>query len=297
MRRRRQNQPANDRGEGAGRSHTGRSAWRRCWRPGRTSTARPHDFAAVEAERPGDLDIARDRPRRRRCPGKPTAAAGTRATASAATAQPCRWDGQILDRVVDQDSRAGRVQPNRTGTIAAVVEICGDAKVDGWFFHAITGEQWLLKLKFRVAKDTFKRDDLWPSLDSNRSTIWPICRSMAVSRGCKCKNLRGPWQEVQLHVHCAGTKSIKPAFWKFLEQAVAGFNNFPRVQQRPEDVMPWKVLGQKWHFSRKGFPPGKKPPGKSTCWKNCASCWPNGAAGAIPLEQSASGPRLCARPE
>jgi excinuclease ABC subunit A len=22
--------------------------------------------------------------------------------------------------------------------------------------------------------------------------------------------------------------------------------------------MPWKVLGQKWHFARKGFPPGKK---------------------------------------
>jgi excinuclease ABC subunit A len=23
--------------------------------------------------------------------------------------------------------------------------------------------------------------------------------------------------------------------------------------------MPWKVLGQKWHFARKGFPPGKPP--------------------------------------
>ena len=26
--------------------------------------------------------------------------------------------------------------------------------------------------------------------------------------------------------------------------------------------MPWKVLGQKWHLSQKGFPPGKK-----TAWK------------------------------
>ena len=26
--------------------------------------------------------------------------------------------------------------------------------------------------------------------------------------------------------------------------------------------MPWKVLGQKWHLSKKGFPPGKK-----TAWK------------------------------
>ena len=24
-------------------------------------------------------------------------------------------------------------------------------------------------------------------------------------------------------------------------------------------MMPWKVLGRKWHLARKGFPPGKKP--------------------------------------
>jgi len=34
------------------------------------------------------------------------------------------------------------------------------------------------------------------------------------------------------------------------------------VGSKPEDVMPWKVLGQKWHMSKKGFPPGKK-----TAWK------------------------------
>ena len=74
----------------------------------------------------------------------------------------------------------------------------------------------------------------------------------------QCKNLRGPWQEVQLQVHSL-EEIDRPEFWKFLEQAVAGFQRFTdRVQQRPEDVMPWKVLGQKWHFARKGFPPGKK---------------------------------------
>jgi hypothetical protein len=35
-----------------------------------------------------------------------------------------------------------------------------------------------------------------------------------------------------------------------------------RITAKPEDVMPWKVLGQKWHMSKKGFPPGKK-----TAWK------------------------------
>jgi excinuclease ABC subunit A len=50
-----------------------------------------------------------------------------------------------------------------------------------------------------------------------------------------------------------------PEFWTFIDNAVAGFRKFAeRTEQRPEDVMPWKVLGQKWHLARKGFPPGKK---------------------------------------
>jgi hypothetical protein len=52
----------------------------------------------------------------------------------------------------------------------------------------------------------------------------------------------------------------QPGFWQLIDEAAAGFQKFTdKVATRPEDVMPWKVLGQKWHMSRKGFPPGKKP--------------------------------------
>jgi excinuclease ABC subunit A len=48
-------------------------------------------------------------------------------------------------------------------------------------------------------------------------------------------------------------------FWGFLERAVKGFGRWTeRVAQKPEDLMPWKKLGQRWHWSRKGFPPGKR---------------------------------------
>ena len=30
------------------------------------------------------------------------------------------------------------------------------------------------------------------------------------------------------------------------------------MQTKPEDVMPWKVNGERWHLGEKGFPPGKK---------------------------------------
>ena len=78
----------------------------------------------------------------------------------------------------------------------------------------------------------------------------------------KCKTLRGPWQEVQVDVH-SWQEVDTPAFWAFLDRAIAGFQKFTeRITTKPEDVMPWKVLGQKWHLSKKGFPPGKK-----TAWK------------------------------
>jgi excinuclease ABC subunit A len=30
------------------------------------------------------------------------------------------------------------------------------------------------------------------------------------------------------------------------------------MQTKPEDLMPWKVNGERWHLGEKGFPPGKK---------------------------------------
>jgi excinuclease ABC subunit A len=75
----------------------------------------------------------------------------------------------------------------------------------------------------------------------------------------QCKNLRGPFQEVEIRAY-SWQEIDTPAFWKFLDAAIAGFRKFTeRLQQSPEDVMPWKVLGRKWHLARKGFPPGKAP--------------------------------------
>jgi excinuclease ABC subunit A len=172
--------------------------------------------------------------------------------------EPCRWDGEILARVVDRIHELGEFSPtdwnNRT-----IVEIAAERKIDGWFFHAITGEQWVLKLKFRTAKKTFTRDELIERLDLKPLNDMPDLPVYGSEPRVKCKNIRGPWQEVELAVH-ALDEVDRPEFWQFLEQAVAGFRRYAdRAGQNPEDLMPWKVLGQKWHFSRRGFPPGKKP--------------------------------------
>jgi len=159
--------------------------------------------------------------------------------------------------VVDRIHELGTFSPTNWNS-RTIVEIAAERKTAGWFFHAVTGEQWIVRLKFRVAKKTFQRESLIERLALRPLNELPDLPIYGDQPRVKCKNLRGPWQEVELAVHSLD-EIDKPAFWQFLESAVAGFRRLAeRVTQNPEDVMPWKVLGQKWHFSRRGFPPGKK---------------------------------------
>ncbi len=72
----------------------------------------------------------------------------------------------------------------------------------------------------------------------------------------RCKTLRGPWQEVEIRAYSLDEIDA-PAFWSFLETAVRSFQQLTKTADI-EDVMPWKVLGQRWHLMRKGFAPGKR---------------------------------------
>jgi len=140
----------------------------------------------------------------------------------------------------------------------SVVEIAAVRKKAGWFFHAITGETWLLKMKFRTAKKTFHRDSLVADLALKRLNELEELPVYGNRQRTRAKNIRGPWQEVQLDVH-AYDEIDRPEFWSFLERAVAGFFRVvDRAEQDPTAIMPWKVLGKKWHVSHKGFPPGKR---------------------------------------
>ncbi len=171
--------------------------------------------------------------------------------------QPCRWDGAILERLVDRIQELGPFKPTNFDS-RTIVEIAGTSNSAGWFFHAITGDPWLLELKFRVPKNTFRREELVAQLDLkplNEMHDLPVYGS---EPRVSCRALRGPWQEIRMRVHALSEISTS-AFDRFLEMAVAGFQKFAqRVRQDPEEIMPWRVLGRKWHLSRKGFPPGKR---------------------------------------
>ncbi len=169
--------------------------------------------------------------------------------------EPVNWDGAILAQVVDAiQQHAGfgdTVWDQRT-----VVEIHGQKKSQGWFFHAITGDAWLLKMKFRVRPRTFKREDLVeqiPLPTPNEMDHIPVYGN---SPRVKLTNTTANWQEIEFRVHTWQEIDI-PGFWKFLDDAIASFQNkIDRIEAHIESETPWAKLGKQWHFMRKGFTAG-----------------------------------------
>ncbi len=217
---------------------------------------KPHDFAAAAAKLAGDLEIA-EVGKQTKMPWEADGRRWHTVDRVGRNGEPCRWDGRILEQIVDRIYELGQFSPPNWND-RSVVEIAAEKKTDGWFLHAITGEQWILKLKFRVAKSTFGRESLIAKLGMKPLNEMHELPVYGTDARVKVKTLRGPWQEIELRVHSLEEIDHKH-FWNFLEQAVAGFKKITeRVQQDPESIMPWTVLGRKWHLLRKGFPPGKR---------------------------------------
>src|SRR6185295_13277077 len=182
-----------------------------------------YDFVAEQESRNGDVDITQVG-REAKMPWENNGRMWHTQDRVGRQGQPCRWDGQILERIVDRVHDLGKFSDTDWNT-RTVVEIAAEKKSDGWFMHAITGEEWLLKLKFRVAKNTFQRDPLIAQLGLKPLNDLPDLPVYGHGPRVTCKNLRGPWQEVQLQVH-ALDEVDRPEFWKFLQTAVAGFHKF-----------------------------------------------------------------------
>jgi excinuclease ABC subunit A len=118
--------------------------------------------------------------------------------------------------------------------------------------------EWLVRLVFRVAKNTFKQDTLTKQLGLKPLDEMPELPVYGSEPRVKVANRKGPWQEIWMLVH-KREEIDTPAFRSFVKQAADAFHkNLGKMTSTPEDVMPWKVNGEKWHLSEKGFPPGRK---------------------------------------
>ena len=214
------------------------------------------DFAAEMTDRPGDRDIT-EVGRDAKMPWEIDGRHWHTVDRVGRTGNPCRWTGRILSETIDRIRQRLDLFSETDWNSRSVVEISGQKKSDGWFFHAITGEEWLLKMKFRTTRNTFRQEDLVKKLDLKPLNDMPELPLYGTEPRVKCKNLRGPWQEIELRVH-SYEEIDRVEFWDFVDRAVAGFAQFAkRVEEHSDILQPWKQLGRKWHFSRKGFPLGK----------------------------------------
>jgi excinuclease ABC subunit A len=171
--------------------------------------------------------------------------------------KPCVWEGEVLARVEEAIQKTGQFSLTNWKH-PSTVEITGPVKSAGWFFHAHTNMEWLVRLVFRVSKNTFKQIALEKALAIPPLNETEGVRVYSNDPRVRVANRRGPWQEVWMLVHRM-SEIDTPAFRDFLTKAIASFHkNITKMKTRPEDVMPWKIAGEKWHLGDKGFPPGKK---------------------------------------
>jgi excinuclease ABC subunit A len=116
----------------------------------------------------------------------------------------------------------------------------------------------MVRLVFHVGRNAFKQAEL-----SARLGIRPLNEIDGLEvygdeERVQVANRKGPWQEVAILAHRL-SEIDTPAFREILGQAAASFhNNLRRMQTRPEDLMPWKLNGERWHLGEKGFPAGKR---------------------------------------
>lgn len=169
-----------------------------------------------------------------------------------------RWEGRILEQVIDRIEATGYFAPIQWNS-RSIVEVTGEPASRGWFLHAITAETWIVKLKFRVPRGTFKQADLVqeiPLKTLNERDDLPIYSNEPRIR---VKMLEGPWQEIEIRAHDFAEIDV-PGFWKFLDKACKAFAGevAEKKDAESDEHAPWKKLGKKWHLSSKGMPVGKK---------------------------------------
>jgi excinuclease ABC subunit A len=168
--------------------------------------------------------------------------------------QPIRWEGRILAEIIRRIEESQEFTPVNWNH-RSVVEVCAKQKQLGWFLHAITAEEWLLKMKFRVPKNTFNklaliaRLDLKPLNDMEEIPMYGTKPRVRVGT-------KGRWQEIEIRA-CSWKEIDRQEFWDFLDTSIKEFSGFVADKLKPNDLMPWKVLGEAWHRLPKGLIGGK----------------------------------------
>ena len=148
------------------------------------------------------------------------------------------WDRQLLIKITETIEKAGGFSPisweNRS-----IVEVAGPIKSKGWFLHAITAETWLLKLKIRVPRRAFTKNQL-----ESLVTLPTLNQMEDIEQYGNEPRVRarvaGAWMELELQPHTLAELDT-PKFWKWFDDAMAVFLGKPQeTEPAPEASDPEK---------------------------------------------------------
>ncbi len=210
-----------------------------------------------DAPRPGDLEVE-DVGRSVELPWKADGRRWHLVEHRSRGGQPCVWDARALKVVIDRLAEHSDLFAPPDWEMPYAVEVCSAQRSDVWFCRALTGDRWLLKLRFRTARGTFRRDELVERLNLrplNEIDELPI---YGIESRTRVRNSQRLWQEIELRVY-SFAEIDRPEFWRFIDEAVEGFRRIgQRREESPATVEPWKQLGRKWHLARRGFPLGRR---------------------------------------
>ncbi len=140
---------------------------------------------------------------------------------SARNGRPARWDGRILDRIVDRIQALGEFEPTDWSQ-RSLVKIRGVEKGAPVFFTAITGHEWVLTLKFRVPKNAIRKETLEMDLKLPRfhESSPPV-----LSDSDRVSMTSFPGGVHELVITTSADDLDTPAFDLFLGRAVAAFGS------------------------------------------------------------------------
>jgi excinuclease ABC subunit A len=122
--------------------------------------------------------------------------------------------------------------------------------------HAITGESWVLKLKFRVGLGEF--DQVTLNREMGLRPYNDVDEIQMYGNEPRVKvRIAAPWQEVQFALH-SWDELNRDAFESFLDRAIPAFlEKIDELDEDSSELAPWKKLGRRWHLMRKGFSKGR----------------------------------------
>ncbi len=141
----------------------------------------------------------------------------------ASNGRPSRWDGRILETIVDRIEAMGRGRfaPTEWSQRGVVRISSADKSQTGFpFFHATTSSEWVVTLKFFVPKKTFRSEvlDKQLGLIPFHQSEPPVLSDLPRLR----INDLGPFQDITIVGHAAADFET-PAFGAFLKKAVSSF--------------------------------------------------------------------------